>query len=122
MTGEQKAKLAALEGFTFDGSTGRRLQDLYDAVNATGCVRDEPFVTPHWGEGEDQPEVVNRYLDSEGKRINVVWSSDSDGTSRVTQVVFDAPPPEPRQKCSCGGECGLFPAGGNGSDESPGLS
>lgn len=122
MAGEQKARLAAMKGFTFDGSTGRRLKDLYDAVNATGCVRDEPFTTPHWNEGEDRPEVVNRYLDSEGKRINVVWNSGSDGTSRVTDVVFDAPPPEPRQQCSCGGGCGLFQTSDDGEEEKPELS
>ncbi len=122
MASEQKEKLAALKGFTFDGRTGRKLKDLYNAVNATGCTRAEPFVTPRWNEGEDRPEVVNRYLDAAGERVNVVWSSDSDGTSRVTEIVFDAPPPEPKQKCSCNGECGISPSSGNGEEEKPELT
>ncbi len=122
MASEQETKLAALKGFTFDGRTGRKLKDLYNAVNAAGCTRDEPFITPQWNEGADRPEVVNRYLDSAGKRINVVWSSGNDGTSSVTEVVLDAPPPEPKQKCSCDGACGIFPSSGNGEEEKPELS
>ncbi len=83
--------LMLLEGFTFDGDTGRTIGDLYSAVSGTGCTRDAPFVMPLWLEGDARPAAVNSYLDPEGKRVHVVWQSDESGESRVIDIVLDAP-------------------------------
>ena len=83
--------LMLLKGFTFDGDTGRTISDLYAAVTGTGCMRDAPFAMPYWFEGDDRPAGVNSYLDPEGKRIHIIWQSDSSGVSQVVDVVLDAP-------------------------------
>ena len=82
--------LMLLKGFTFDGDTGRTINDLYSAVVGTGCTRDTPFAMPYWIEGDDKPAAVNSYLDPEGKRIHIIWSSDSSGLSSVIDVVLNA--------------------------------
>ena len=83
--------LMLLKGFTFDGDTGRTISDLYAAVTGTGCTRDVTFAMPYWFEGDDRPAGVNGYLDPEGKRIHIIWQSDSSGVSQVVDVVLDAP-------------------------------
>lgn len=83
--------LMLLKGFTFDGDTGRTIHDLYAAVTGTGCTKDTPFAMPYWLEGDDRPAGVNSYLDPEGKRVHIIWQSDSSGTSSVVDVVLDAP-------------------------------
>lgn len=83
--------LLLLKGFTFDGDTGRTINDLYAAVDGTGCTRDIPFTMPLWLENDDRPAGVNSYLDPEGKRIHVIWQSDDSGVSRVIEVVLNAP-------------------------------
>jgi len=83
--------LMLLKGFTFDGDTGRTITDLYTAVSGTGCMRDTPFVMPMWLEGDRRPAGVNSYLGPDGKRVHIVWQSDSSGLSRVVDVVLDAP-------------------------------
>ena len=83
--------LMLLKGFTFDGDTGRTIDDLYSAVLGTGCTRDTPFAMPSWVEGDEKPVAVNSYLDPEGKRIHVIWRSDNSGLSSVIDVVLNAP-------------------------------
>lgn len=83
--------LMLLKGFTFDGHTGRTLYDLYSAVTGTGCTRDTPFAMPSWVEGDEKPVAVNSYLDPEGKRVHIIWRSDSSGLSSVVDVVLNAP-------------------------------
>jgi hypothetical protein len=83
--------LMLLKGFSFDGDTGRTIHDLYAAVNGTGCTRDIPFAMPLWLEGDERPAGVNSYLDPEGKRVHIIWQSDSSGVSRVVDVVLNAP-------------------------------
>jgi len=83
--------LMLLKGFTFDGDTGRTLSDLYSAVTGTGCTRDTPFAMPSWVESDEKPVAVNSYLDPEGKRVHIIWSSDSSGLSSVIDVVLNAP-------------------------------
>ncbi len=85
------SKLMLLKGFTFDGDTGRTISDLYSAVSGTGCTRDTPFAMPLWLEGDERPAGVNSYLDPEGKRIHIIWQSDNSGTSRVVDVILNAP-------------------------------
>ncbi len=84
-------KLMLLKGFSFDGDTGRTIDDLYAAVSGTGCTRDDPFVMPLWLEGHERPAGVNGYLDPEGKRVHIIWQSDRSGLSRVIGVVLNAP-------------------------------
>ena len=83
--------LMLLKGFTFDGDTGRTIDDLYAAVSGTGCTRDTPFVMPMWLEGDERPAGVNSYLDPEGKRVHILWQSDDSGVSRVVDIILDAP-------------------------------
>ncbi|UCH42557.1 MAG: hypothetical protein JSW16_07045 [Dehalococcoidales bacterium] len=83
--------LMLLKGFTFDGDTGRTIQDLYSAVTGTGCTKDTPFAMPSWVEGDEKPVAVNSYLDPEGKRVHIIWRSDTSGLSRVIDVVLNAP-------------------------------
>ena len=83
--------LMLLKGFSFDGDTGRTISDLYAAVSGTGCTRDTPFAMPIWLEGDERPAGVNSYLDPEGKRVHIIWQSDSSGVSRVVDVVLNAP-------------------------------
>ena len=83
--------LMLLKGFTFDGDTGRTINDLYSAVVGTGCTRDTPFAAPSWVEGDEKPVAVNSYLDPEGKRVHVIWHSDNFGLSSVIDVVLNAP-------------------------------
>ncbi|HEY41444.1 MAG TPA: hypothetical protein G4O18_06255 [Dehalococcoidia bacterium] len=83
--------LMLLKGFSFDGDTGRTISDLYAAVSGTGCTRDTPFTMPVWLEGDERPAGVNSYLDPEGKRVHIIWQSDSSGISRVVDVVLNAP-------------------------------
>ena len=85
-------KLMLLKGFSFDGDTGRTIDDLYAAVSGTGCTRDDPFVMPLWLEGDERPAVVNGYLDPEGKGVHIIWQSDRSGLSRVVDVILNAPP------------------------------
>ena len=84
-------KLMLLKGFSFDGDTGRTIDDLYAAVSGTGCTRDDPFIMPLWLEGDKRPVAVNSYLDPEGKRVHIVWQSDRSGLSRVVDVILNAP-------------------------------
>jgi len=84
-------KLMLLKGFRFDGDTGRTIDDLYAAVNGTGCTKDAPFIMPLWLEGEERPVAVNSYLDPEGQRVHIIWKSDRSGLSSVVDVVLDAP-------------------------------
>ena len=104
-------QLLGLKGFTFDGDTGRTLSDLYEAVEATGCTQDTPFVMPSWLEGDQRPSVVNSYLDPEGKRVHIVWGSDNSGFSRVVDVILNAPAlakDEASDSCNmCNGICGI---------------
>ena len=83
--------LTLLKGFSFDGDTGRTINDLYAAVDGTGCTRDAPFAMPWWDEGDEKPAAANSFLDPDGRRVRVVWRSDESGLSQVTDVVFDAP-------------------------------
>ena len=83
--------LMLLKGFTFDGDTGRTIRDLQSAVSGTGCTRDAPFATPKRLKGEERPVGVYSYLDPEGKRVHIVWQSDTSGLSRVVDVMLDAP-------------------------------
>jgi hypothetical protein len=83
--------LMLLKGFTFDGHTGRTIDDLYSAVVGTGCTMDTPFAMPSWLEGDEKPVAVNSYLDPEGKRVHVIWHSDNSGLSSVIDVVLNAP-------------------------------
>ena len=83
--------LMLLKGFSFDGDTGRTIRDLYAAVSGTGCTRDTPFAMPVWLEGDERPAGVNSYLDPEGKRVHIIWQSDSSGVSRVVDVILNAP-------------------------------
>jgi len=83
--------LMLLEGFTFDGDTGRTIRDLQAAVTGTGCTRDAPFAMPYRIKGEERPAGVYSYLDPEGKRVHVVWQSDASGLSQVIDVILDAP-------------------------------
>jgi hypothetical protein len=85
------SKLMLLKGFTFDGDTGRTINDLYSAVTGTGCTRDTPFAMPLWLEGDERPAGVNSYLDPEGKRVHIIWQSDNSGLSRVVDVILNAP-------------------------------
>ena len=84
-------KLMLLKGFSFDGDTGRTLDDLYAEVSGTGCTRDDPFVMPLQLEGHERPAVVNGYLDPEGKRVHIIWKSDRSGLSHVVDVILNAP-------------------------------
>lgn len=84
-------RLMLLKGFSFDGDTGRTIDDLYAAVGGTGCTRDDPFVMPLWLEGDERPAGVNGYLDPEGKRVHIIWRSDHSGLSRVVDVILNAP-------------------------------
>ncbi len=86
------SKLMLLKGFSFDGDTGRTIDDLYAAVSGTGCTRDEPFVMPLWLEGDERPAVVNSFLDPEGKRVHIIWKLDRFELSRVVDVILNAPP------------------------------
>ena len=83
--------LMLLKGFTFDGDTGRTIRDLQASVGGTGCTRDAPFATPKRLKGEERPAGVYSYLDPEGKRVHIVWQSDTSGLSRVVDVILDAP-------------------------------
>ena len=56
------SKLMLLKGFTFDGDTGRTINDLYNAVSGTGCIKDTPFVMPLWLEGCERPAGVNSFI------------------------------------------------------------
>ena len=85
-------ELMLLKGFSFDGDTGRTLDDLYSAVMGTGCTKDDPFAVPTRLEGHDRPAVLNSYLDPEDKRVHIIWKSDRSGLSCVVDVVLDAPP------------------------------
>ena len=85
-------KLMLLKGFSFDGDTGRTIDDLYAAVSGIGYTRDDPFVMPLWLEGDERPVAVNSYLDAEGKRVHIIWKLDCLGLSRVVDVVLNAPP------------------------------
>ena len=84
-------KLMLLKGFSFDGDTGRTLDDLYAAVSGTGCTRDDPFIMPLRLEGDEIPAAVNSFLDPEGKRVHIIWKLDTLGSSRVVDVVLNAP-------------------------------
>ena len=84
-------RLMLLKGFSFDGDTGRTIDDLYAAVSGTGCTRDDPFIKPLWLEGEEVPAGVNSFLDPEGKRVHIIWQSEGSGLSRVIDVVLNAP-------------------------------
>jgi len=84
-------KLMLLKGFSFDGDTGRTIDDLYAAVSGTGCTRDDPFIMPLWLEGDERPAAVNSYLDPEGKRVHIIWQSDRSGLSHVVDVILNAP-------------------------------
>ena len=84
-------KLMLLKGFSFDGDSGRTLDDLYAAVSGTGCTRDDPFIMPLRLEGDERPAAVNSFLDPEGKRIHIIWKLDHLGLSRVVDVVLNAP-------------------------------
>lgn len=100
-------RLMLLKGFTFDGDTGRTIDDLYSAVVGTGCTKDTPFAVPSWIEGDEKPVAVNSYLDPEGKRVHVIWRSDSSGLSSVIDVVLNAPSlakekPEDQSCDACG--------------------
>lgn len=86
------SKLMLLKGFSFDGDTGRTIDDLYAAVSGIGCTRDDPFITPWWLEGDERPVAVNSYLDPEGKRVQIIWKLDRLGLSRVVDVILNAPP------------------------------
>lgn len=114
-------KLLNLKGYTFDGNTQRSLRDLYEAVNAIGCTRDVPFTQPSWREDIERPVAVNSYLDPEGRRIHVVWGSDSSGLSRVIDVVLNAPSlacEKTETSCSgCGCGCGQDLRGERPSDD-----
>lgn len=110
-----RERLVALKGFTFDGQTNRHLSDLYQAIEATGCTKDAPFVAPLWSETTERPAVANSYLDPEGKRVVVVWHSDESGTSCVEDILFDAEPllkREPSCSCEACGDICLAPAEG----------
>jgi hypothetical protein len=106
-------QLIGIKGFTFDGDTGRKLGDLYEAVLATGCTRDAPFVSPAWLEGGERPVAVNSYMDPEGKRVHVLWESENSGLSHVVDVVLNAPSlakEKGEDSCEmCGGACGIPP-------------
>lgn len=91
MSEKIRDQLMLLKGFTFDGDTGRGLNDLYKAVSGMGLTRDDPFVSPLWLEDDQRPAVVNSYLEPEGKRVHIVWQSDGSGLSRVVDVILDAP-------------------------------
>ena len=91
MSESTDSTLMLLKGFSFDGDTGRTISDLYAAVSGTGCTRDTPFAMPIWLEGDERPAGVNSYLDPEGKRVHIIWQSDSSGVSRVIDVILDAP-------------------------------
>ena len=85
-------KLMLLKGFSFDGDTGRTIDDLYAAVSGIGCTRDDPFITPLWLVGDERPVAVNSYLDREGKRVHIIWKLDGLGLSRLVDVILNAPP------------------------------
>ena len=85
-------KLMLLKGFSFDGDTGRTIDDLYAAVSGIGCTRDDPFSMPLWLEGDERPVAVNSYLGPEGKRVHIIWKFDRLGLSRVVDVILNAPP------------------------------
>jgi len=106
-------QLMDLKGFTFDGDTGRTIDDLYEAVTTMGCTMDSPFIMPLWPEGSQRPSAVNSFLDPEGKRFHIVWSSDDSGLSRVVDVILDAPSlakESVAETCeTCGGACGIPP-------------
>jgi len=91
MSGEMEKQLLDLKGFTFDGDSGRKLSDLYEAVNTIGGAKDTPFVLPFHREGHERPAVVNAYLDPEGRRFHIIWYSEKSGLSRVDDVILDAP-------------------------------
>ena len=91
MSGEMDKQLLDLKGFTFDSDTGRKLSDLYEAVNTIGGTKDTPFVLPFRLEGHERPAVVNAYLDPEGRRFHIIWYSEQSGLSRVDDVILDAP-------------------------------
>ncbi len=110
MSAQVQKELVSLKGFTFDGDTGKTLDDLYAAVEKTGYTRDAPFAVPSWREGAERPSVVNSYLDAEGKRAHVIWESDVTGMSRVVDVVMDAPSllvEKGEGSCGCGCGCGM---------------
>ena len=91
MDDKLRNQLMLLKGFTFDGDTGRVLDDLYKAVSGMGLTRDTPFVSPLWLEDDEIPAVVNSYLEPEGKRVHIVWQSDDSRLSRVVDVILNAP-------------------------------
>ena len=104
MTGSMDEQLKKLKGYTFDGDTGRTLNDLYREVIAKGTTRDFPFMAPYWGDGSERPSVVNSFLDSEGNRFHVVWHSEESGLSSVVDVILDAPSlAREEEECSCDG-------------------
>ena len=84
-------QLMLFNGFTFDGDTGRVLNDLYMAITEMGLTRDTPFVGPFWLEDDERPAAVNSYLDPEGERVHIVWQSDGSGLSRVVDIILNAP-------------------------------
>jgi len=112
MTGNINEQLKELKGYTFDGDTGRNLNDLYREVIAKGSTRDFPFMAPSWSKGNDKPSEINSYLDSDGNRFHVVWRSDDSGLSSGVDVILDAPSlkrEEEEGSCDgCSGSC-FFP-------------
>ena len=113
MSESMNEQLIGLKGFTFDGDTGRTLDDLYEAVSIKGCTMDTPFLMPLWPDGNQRPSVVNSFLDSEGKRVHIVWNSEESGVSRVVDVILNAPSLAEEGAAgsceACGGFCGIPP-------------
>ena len=112
MTESTDRQLIGLKGFTFDGDTGKALADLYEAVQATGCTRDVPFIAPVWLNGSDRPVAVNSYMDPEGRRVHVIWGPEGTGRSHVVDVILNAPSlarQREEHSCDCGGACGVPP-------------
>jgi len=113
MTKSMNEQLTDLKGFTFDGDTGRTLNDLYEVIGTKDCTRDAPFLAPQWSGGNERPSVVNSFLDSEGNRFHIVWHSDESGLSRVVDVILNAPSlARESAECSCdgcSGSCGIPP-------------
>ena len=106
MSGDLNRQLLDLKGFTFDGDTGRTLNNLYEKVHAVGGSKDTPFMVPFFLEGHERPAVVNAYLDPAGNRFHVIWHSDASGLSHVNDVVLDAPSlAKEKHEDSCDG-CG----------------
>jgi hypothetical protein len=90
MPEETDNPLMSLKGYTFDGDTGRTLNDLYEAVYTIGGTKDRPFVRPFYIKGHERPAVVNAYLDPEGNRFHIIWYSDPSGLSHVDNIILDA--------------------------------